>query len=531
MAELEGPENRRKQRVFRLVTNLQVTGGRYLRRRLRHALVRRDTRMIDDPQKFQSSPLVLGIIFAVVVLAGCFGMGLINPAGLLKDAKIIAAKDSTAKYVRIGNTLNPVLNLTSARLIVGSPMDPIQASAAEIAKLPRGSIVGIAGAPDDIRDSDDPLSAWTVCDETATGSAVPLDPVSGLPTTAVSPVKTTVIGGPLAHSSEVQSLSDNSARLVGRDGQTWLVYPRPDGVVVRSTVNITDPVVADALGLHADDLVLPISPGLFNAIPAEPPLVSPQIANVGTPPAFKFSRPLAVGTIMKVTDLAGKTSFYVVVGDGVQEVGQAAATMIRASNPQVGTEPIAIGPDELATYPKAHQLAVGYYPNGRVQLVSAAHEPVTCWSWTHQGSDPTARTEVVVGRTLPLTPAQVASRVRLIAALDPALKGRVADYASMPTNTGRFVEVTGNSPDSRTRTGYFWVADTGVRYGLDNTGDEGDKTFSALRLSHPVPAPWVVINLFSPGATLSRRDALRAYDGLPEAQTVLGINPKDVEGK
>lgn len=50
MAELEGPE-RRRRRGFRLTAKYQVSGWRFLYRRLQHALVRRDTRMIDDPQR------------------------------------------------------------------------------------------------------------------------------------------------------------------------------------------------------------------------------------------------------------------------------------------------------------------------------------------------------------------------------------------------------------------------------------------------------------------------------------------------
>ena len=56
MAELDGPE-RRRRRGFRLTAKYQVSGWRFLYRRLQHALVRRDTRMIDDPQRAQAGPL------------------------------------------------------------------------------------------------------------------------------------------------------------------------------------------------------------------------------------------------------------------------------------------------------------------------------------------------------------------------------------------------------------------------------------------------------------------------------------------
>lgn len=524
VAELEGPEQRRR-RGFRLTAKYQISGWRFLYRRLQHALVRRDTRMIDDPQRAQASPLMLGVVLAVVVCVGGVVWGLFSPSGLVKDANIVADKETGALYVRVDDRLDPVMNLTSARLIVGAPDKPVRASSAEIDKYPRGSLVGIPGAPNDIRDHQDPWSIWTVCDTTLTGAAVPLDPVSGLPTTARSPVTTTVIGGAITDGQDTATLVGNQARLVGYDNRTWLIYARPDGVVVRSTVDITDPVVADALGLRADDLVLPISQGLFNAIPAEPPLVAPTIIGVGDRPDFGLDRPLTVGTVITVRDLAGDTTYYATLRDGVQEVSLTTATMIRAANPQVSTQPVQIGPDELAALPKSNQLSVSYYPSAALQLVDADNEPVTCWSWSHYGDEPTSRTQVLVGRTLPLTAEQTRAVVPLVSA--STSEGMTADQSYMPPTTGRFVQVTSAATDSRLRESYFWIADTGVRFGLDTSDPQtGDVTLSALALHYPVPAPWVVVSLFAPGATLSQRDALIRHDGIPPNPTVASLEVK-----
>jgi type VII secretion protein EccB len=527
VAELEGPE-RRRRRGFRLTAKYQVSGWRFLYRRLQHALVRRDTRMIDDPQAAQASPLVLGIALGLIVCLGAVVWGLFSPAGQVKDAKIVIDKDSGAMYVRVGDRLDPVTNLTSARLIVGQPEKPVKAGSAEIEKYPHGSLVGIPGAPNDIRDGKDPLSVWTVCDSTKTGAAVPLDPVSGLPTTAKSPVTTTAIGGPLTKGQDTQTLSSDQARVVGYDNRTWLIYARPDGVVVRSAIDIKDPIVAGALGVKDDALVLPISQGLFNAIPSEPPLVAPAINGVGERPRFALNHPLTVGTILKTRDLNGRTTYYATLADGVQEVSLTAATMIRAANPQVGTEPVEVGPDELASFPKSTQLAVSFYPTDAVKLVDADNEPVTCWSWSHVGDEPTSRSEVIVGRTLPLTPEQTTALVPMVSA--PTSKGMTADQVFMPSNTGRFVQVTGAAMDSRLRESYFWVADNGVRFGLDTSDQEsGDSTLAALDLHYPVPAPWVVVSLFAPGPTLSQKDALIRHDGVPPNPTVAGLDKKEVK--
>ncbi|CKM57145.1 ESX-1 secretion system protein EccB1 [Mycobacterium tuberculosis] len=44
---------------LRLTTKVQVSGWRFLLRRLEHAIVRRDTRMFDDPLQFSAARSLL----------------------------------------------------------------------------------------------------------------------------------------------------------------------------------------------------------------------------------------------------------------------------------------------------------------------------------------------------------------------------------------------------------------------------------------------------------------------------------------
>ena len=53
---------------FRLTTKVQVSGWRFLLRRVEHAIVRRDTRMFDDPLQFYSRSVSAGITVAVLGL-------------------------------------------------------------------------------------------------------------------------------------------------------------------------------------------------------------------------------------------------------------------------------------------------------------------------------------------------------------------------------------------------------------------------------------------------------------------------------
>src|SRR6187549_2254469 len=92
-------------------TRLQVSGYRFLVRRMEHALVRGDIRMLHDPMRAQSLSLTAGCVLAIVM-----------------------SRDSGALYVRIDDTLHPVLNLASARLVTGNAARPQVVSSADIDK-------------------------------------------------------------------------------------------------------------------------------------------------------------------------------------------------------------------------------------------------------------------------------------------------------------------------------------------------------------------------------------------------------------
>ena len=66
---------------LRLTTKVQVSGWRFLLRRLEHALVRRDTRMFDDPLQFYGRSAMVGVIIAAMIAVGACAMALFRPQG------------------------------------------------------------------------------------------------------------------------------------------------------------------------------------------------------------------------------------------------------------------------------------------------------------------------------------------------------------------------------------------------------------------------------------------------------------------
>lgn len=74
---------------LRLTTKVQVSGWRFLLRRVEHAIVRRDTRMFDDPLQFYSRSIALGIVVAVALLIGAVLLAYFKPQGKLGASTLL----------------------------------------------------------------------------------------------------------------------------------------------------------------------------------------------------------------------------------------------------------------------------------------------------------------------------------------------------------------------------------------------------------------------------------------------------------
>ena len=88
-----------------------------------------------------------GLALAVILLAGCVVLALLRPQPGLSTAPILMERQSGALYVRLGETLHPVLNLASARLIAKTNADPQPTVATALSRARRGPLLGIPGAP------------------------------------------------------------------------------------------------------------------------------------------------------------------------------------------------------------------------------------------------------------------------------------------------------------------------------------------------------------------------------------------------
>ena len=489
----ENPDRVVYRRGF--VTRHQVSGWRFVMRRIASGVALHDTRMLVDPLRTQSRAVLVGALVLITGLAGCFVFSLIRPAGVAGDSAILADRETSALYVRLGDQLHPVLNLTSARLIAGRPDNPTTVKTSELDQFARGNLIGIPGAPERMVQNMSRDADWTVCDGVS-------GPAAGV----------TMIAGQLTDGGErAAPLPDTEAILVanagGPNAGTWLMW---DGR--RSPIDLNDRAVMSALGFDSEAPdTRPIAPGLFNAVPEAPALSAPVIPGAGEPPRYGLPVPAPVGAVVASFDADNTLRHYAVLGDGLQPVSAVVAAILRNTNSFGLDQPPRLGADEIARLPVAGAIDTNAYPSKPVTLVDAADAPLTCAQWTRPADATGSTLGLLSGVTLP-----VSDKIRTVT-LVGADSGTTAGRVALTPGQGYLVHTVGQDGggDSTSPTGgaFFWVSDTGVRYGLDEDVDQ--KAITALGLTPPaLPVPWSMLSQFAPGPTLGRADALLAHDAL-----------------
>ncbi|MGA3256342.1 MAG: type VII secretion protein EccB [Mycobacterium sp.] len=489
------------QVVYRrgFVTRHQVTGWRFVMRRIASGIALHDTRMLVDPLRTQSRAVLMGVLIVVTGLAGCFVFSLIRPNTAAGTNAVLADRSTAALYVRVGEELHPVLNLTSARLIVGRPVNPTTVKSSELDRFPRGNLIGIPGAPERMVQNTSQDANWTVCDA-----------VSGTSRAAHSVGVTVIAGPPDSRGVRAAALGSGQGILADNGNSTWLLW---DGR--RSQIDLADHSVTSALGLGSEvPAPRPIAQGLFNAIPEAAPLTAPLIPNAGSAAGFAVPAPVGAVVVSYGLDQASSDSvrYYAVLPDGLQPISPVLAAILRNTNSYGLQQPPRLGADEVAKLPVSRVLDTARYPGQSVSLVDAAKDPVSCVYWSKPAGAATSSVSLLSGSGLPVPDA--VHTVDLVGAANGATR------VALAPGTGYFTQTVGGGAASPATGSLFWVSDIGVRYGIDTEADSSGtaghgKTVEAMGLNTPAVAiPWSILSLFATGPTLSRGDALLAHDGL-----------------
>ena len=467
-------------------TRLHVSGYRFLLRRIECALLGRDIREVNEPIRGRMQSLMAGSALAVIALAGCAVLAAVHPQPAADNAPIVMGKQSGALYVRVGETLHPVLNLASARLIVKTNADPQPIPESELGRSKRGPLLGIPGAPQflAIPLAEDQVR-WAVCD----GGE------------QAAPNTTVVIGsaeGPLSH----LLAGEQSVLVRPSGGSTYLLY---DGR--RAVVNLDEPAVVRALGLEGR-VPLAVSPTLLNAIPEAPPITAPRIPNTGgRGPAALPGFP--VGSVLRVARADGD-EHYVVLGHGIQRIGQVAADLLRFTDSRGTRTAISVAPDIIRETPIVTELAVDTFPNRAPSTLNPGGTAL-CVRWVHTASGGAEISFLTGG--LPVPADQEPVKLSQADGKGPAL-----DAVYLPPGRTAYVRATGLSganPRAGTR---YLITDTGVRFAIH----DDDAAHDLGLPDTAIPAPWPLLAKLPAGPELSRANASVAQDTLPGGVNAVG---------
>jgi type VII secretion protein EccB len=403
-----------------------------------------------------------GLALTVVLVIGSLAFGWL--LGSLPedwgDNKLVIAKDSGARYVSIKKTLHPVLNTTSARLLIPArSFEVITVADDKLATQKRGATIGILGAPDSLTPPDSLTnSGWVSC----------LGPESGVATSVGASARST----PTAP----------GAALVTTGGQTFVIaggQRHPVAAANLSTVTI-------ALGL--DGRPPQAAPAVWTNLFA----LGPELAPLRIP---DFGKPVAglppgatVGSVLAVANAGQEARRYLVNSAGdLEPLPDLAHALYRVGSGST-TDDLEVTPAQVTQLAVQRQrIAPTGWPGDLPTVVGEA----PCATLTSaRGQQP-----VVALSTSPTVTAAPAT-TRVSVDLGTGALVRAVGAGSLTAGpvlaidqTGTAYAIDGSTPDLLQRLGY----------------DAGDVS--------PVPQAWA--ELFRPGPVLSVRAAQTTVAAAP----------------
>ncbi|WP_336794322.1 type VII secretion protein EccB [Gordonia malaquae] len=487
----------------RSTDKLQVSGYKLTVQRIEQALISRDVRDFGSPFDRQRSATWIAVGLVTLMAVGGAVFGWLSPAGKAGDAPILATK-AGARFVVVDGRVHPVTNLSSARLITGSNASAKNVSDKELAKFPRGQLMGIPSAPDEMSArADDPV-VWAVCSQYDASSALDLTR-SDDATTLVVAGEDAAPADALIPDSTAILVSSKTTSITGGDDvrSTWLLQGGR-----RMQIDSSDNSLLSTLRLTSADLdnAAPVSNEVIAAIPPRATFERPSFTRDGQTSTAMSD--YTVGTIL-TTDGLDEPERWLVLDDGLQHVGTFTAQMMLSTGSQafrgVSKQTVDEAPhttdDELDGWPWT-------VPTIKSDATSV------CYRWSRTGTGQ-IRGAFAAGPGLP-----VSSGARKDAAWLLPARTRTPQADAFYTTPGRgwLVTASGSTDKSLVEGQLWWVADNGVRYALAGDADTSiDQVIGQLGLgsTQPTPVPWPTLQLLPAGNTLSPENARVVHATIP----------------
>lgn len=434
-------------------TKAQISGHKFLTRRLEHGLVLGDIRMIHDPLATRNRAHIFSLAATALICLGALAMAVFKPAIDPGDAAIIQA-ESGQLYVRIDNQLHPVANLASARLIVGEAADIHTGSDTILKNLPKAVPIGIVDAPGLIAP---PATATQklvphAC-HTTTKPANRLDMAPNQITIIMQETganvtttnQTTPIFQQLATGHALVALVDQAEWLVTANGRSILPpADTPDGRNIRHRLGITPTTPRWSP-----------PPQIFSAIAEKPPATIPT----------------GILEILRIPG-ADNPQFWARTADGVVRLAPIQADILVDSGVRMqdGTA------TELGANPDSKTLSIFPLPDRVPTWVDPTAQPLCVGEHGEVETAPLIEGKPPWGEAVALAGKAVATHF-------------VGPGWAVGVDTGSGIHV---------------VSAHGLRHQVENR-----ETAAALGISHFYSINWDMLRLLPSGTTLSKQQALQ----------------------
>lgn len=407
-----------------------------------------------------------GLMVGLIIVAVFGIIGFVSPGGSTswrEPGRVVVEKGSGAVFVMVDETLHPVLNFASARLLTEGG-ETVTVAASSLAEAPRGATLGIEGAPD------------LLPEPGALGTTPPMVCTS---TTATPPRLTAGVGD----RPEGTTLDEDEAVLVQGDDRPVLVW--------RATRHPVDADVARALGFGQ---VQATAPAWLNALPQGEPLSPPEIPGLGDPGPDVGDQPTVVGQVFEVSFPSGETGAFVMTSDGIAEVTASAQALLLAT-PDVASVNDGGQATTLTSFqlpPDRAELALPDLPSTPPSPAEMPEEAGLCV--TREGQDAAV---VAIEGDLP--------GARAV----PGDAGTaVADRVAVTPGGGSVLRRAGQEDDT-----FHLVTDTGLRHAVD----AASLGFLGYAAEDAVETPSGLLRLLPEGPSLSPQAAATPHVVAPPA--------------
>ena len=420
-------------------TKDSLQAHRFMLRRVRAALLEGDAESTSRPLARLGTGTYAGIFVTVALLAVVGVFGVLKPGGSTawqQPGALIVETETGSRYVYLDGLLHPVLNYSSARLLLGDRLKVVSVSVRSLESAPRSPTIGIAMAPDSLPDAAHVVGTdWSVC---ATGNAA-----DG------RPLRTAMIPGQSVPGDPIGTEAGYLLRTTG--GRNYLIWSG-------HAHEIGDEWLA-AVGYGAND-ALPVDDGFIAALPAGQQLAPPALPGLGQiGPALPGSvDPVMIGSIYADRINA----YYVMTGDGLAALTPLQAGLLLAD------------PRLAQAYGGSNPSAL---PISQAQVTDATLVPLP-------GLGPGEQAPATAPPLVTIPPGEQHLCVRYVDQQLPDIVVGPADAAAsssagmvqLPTGSGALIAARPN-PDAPGTTVYL-VTDTGVRYPVS-----GQRTLEQLGLA------------------------------------------------